>query len=125
MANPGKGRWLEIRPRLFRTVWILLSEYSPNHSTKLARDEELLGVRSPEMAYLSDSWESAMNDLIARSSRSEQPWTSGPPEFEDSVLPRARLSWTCRETTRLRDSLTLAMPSTVASKSLGVSATPA
>ena len=124
MVNPEKGILLEIRPRLFRTVWILLSEYSPNHSTKLAWVEEFLSVRSPETAYLSNSWESAMNNLIACSCRFEQPWMRGLPEPENSVLPVARLSWTCWETTGLRESLTLAIPSTVASKPLGVSSAP-
>ena len=119
MVNPEKRLWLEIRPRLFRTVWILLSEYSPNHSTKLARDEELPGVRSPEMACLSDSRERSMSDLMVRSYRAEHFLMRGPWGF-DSVPPCARLSWTCGETARFRESLTLAMPSTVASKSLGV-----
>ena len=82
-----------------------------------------MGVRSSEMASSSNPWENSMNNLITRAYGSEQPWMRGLLELEDPVLPRARLSWTCPETTRLRGSFTLAMPSTVTSKSLGVSPT--
>ena len=122
-----KGKKLKIRPRLFRTVWPLLSEYPPNHSSNLALCEEVIpSGRNEAMASASNSWPRSEANPSTVFSRLEQRLKLGF-DFGFELEPGfqlIRLSWTCRETTRLSESLTLAMPSIVACKSLGVSSAP-
>ena len=101
-----------IRLRVAWTVSPFFLVYVPNHLVYRPRWGSVLVSLSSVLALGRSFWTSTAAASMLLCCSSEQFLNFG--FFFDRGFHLTRLSWTCREATRLPESLTLAMPSTVA-----------